>query len=88
MREQHSQSTTQKESDDYDSQKYRHREYASNKGPRKYHHDRDYCREHPSDSKDREKRIEWASALKCDQLRKEESESQQLPTADSEKNDR
>uniref|UniRef100_A0A915L012 Uncharacterized protein n=1 Tax=Romanomermis culicivorax TaxID=13658 RepID=A0A915L012_ROMCU len=52
---------------------------------RKYHHDRDYQREHPSDSKDRQKRIEWASALKRDQLRKEELEGQQPPMADSEK---
>uniref|UniRef100_A0A915K043 Uncharacterized protein n=1 Tax=Romanomermis culicivorax TaxID=13658 RepID=A0A915K043_ROMCU len=56
----------------------------SNKRTRKYHHDRDYPREHPSDSKDRQKRIEWASALKRDQLPKEELEGQQPPTADSE----
>uniref|UniRef100_A0A915HJB7 Uncharacterized protein n=1 Tax=Romanomermis culicivorax TaxID=13658 RepID=A0A915HJB7_ROMCU len=42
-------------------------------------------REHPSDSKDPQKKIEWASALKRDQLQKEEIESQQPPTADSER---
>uniref|UniRef100_A0A915I8J8 Uncharacterized protein n=1 Tax=Romanomermis culicivorax TaxID=13658 RepID=A0A915I8J8_ROMCU len=41
-------------------------------------------REHPSHSKDRQKRIGWASTLKRDQLRKEELEGQQPPTADSE----
>uniref|UniRef100_A0A915JVD8 Uncharacterized protein n=1 Tax=Romanomermis culicivorax TaxID=13658 RepID=A0A915JVD8_ROMCU len=69
-RERPSQSTTRKESNDYDSQKYRHFEYASKKHPRKYHNDRDYQREHPSDSKDHQKKIEWASALKRDQLQK------------------
>uniref|UniRef100_A0A915KM80 Uncharacterized protein n=1 Tax=Romanomermis culicivorax TaxID=13658 RepID=A0A915KM80_ROMCU len=44
-----------------------------------------YPHEHPSDSKDRQKRIEWASALKQDQLRKKELKIQQPPTADSEK---
>uniref|UniRef100_A0A915JN15 Uncharacterized protein n=1 Tax=Romanomermis culicivorax TaxID=13658 RepID=A0A915JN15_ROMCU len=52
--------------------------------PTKYHHERDFRREHPSDSKDCQKRIEWASALKCDQLPKEELKGQQPPTADSE----
>uniref|UniRef100_A0A915LCM8 Uncharacterized protein n=1 Tax=Romanomermis culicivorax TaxID=13658 RepID=A0A915LCM8_ROMCU len=46
---------------------------------------REQDREHPSDSKDHQKRIEWARALKRDQLRKEELESQQPLTADSEK---
>uniref|UniRef100_A0A915J3S5 Uncharacterized protein n=1 Tax=Romanomermis culicivorax TaxID=13658 RepID=A0A915J3S5_ROMCU len=41
--------------------------------------------EHLSDSKDWQKKIEWASTLKCDQLQKEEIESQQPPTADSER---
>uniref|UniRef100_A0A915JG60 Uncharacterized protein n=1 Tax=Romanomermis culicivorax TaxID=13658 RepID=A0A915JG60_ROMCU len=68
-----------------DSRKYRHGEYASNERRRKYHRDRDYRREHPSDSKDRQKRIKWASTLKRDQLQKEELEGQQPPTADSEK---
>uniref|UniRef100_A0A915HGW7 Uncharacterized protein n=1 Tax=Romanomermis culicivorax TaxID=13658 RepID=A0A915HGW7_ROMCU len=61
-REQPSRSTARKESDDYDSGKYHHGEYASNERPRKYHRDRDYRREHPSDLEDRQKRIEWASA--------------------------
>uniref|UniRef100_A0A915LCC0 Uncharacterized protein n=1 Tax=Romanomermis culicivorax TaxID=13658 RepID=A0A915LCC0_ROMCU len=69
-----SQEDTQK-SDDYDSRKYRHGEYVSNERPRKYHRERDYRREHPSDSKDRQKRIKWASALKRDHLRKEELEA-------------
>uniref|UniRef100_A0A915HWA3 Uncharacterized protein n=1 Tax=Romanomermis culicivorax TaxID=13658 RepID=A0A915HWA3_ROMCU len=70
-RERPSRSTARKESDDYDSRKYRHGKYASNEQPRKFHRDRDYRREHPSDSKDRQKRIEWASALKRDQLCKD-----------------
>uniref|UniRef100_A0A915JHG1 Uncharacterized protein n=1 Tax=Romanomermis culicivorax TaxID=13658 RepID=A0A915JHG1_ROMCU len=37
------------------------------------------------DSKDRQKKIEWASALKRDQLRKEELEGKQPPTADSDR---
>uniref|UniRef100_A0A915HG02 Uncharacterized protein n=1 Tax=Romanomermis culicivorax TaxID=13658 RepID=A0A915HG02_ROMCU len=44
-----------------------------------------YQCEQPSDSKDRQKKIQWASALKCDQLQKEEIESQQSSMADSEK---
>uniref|UniRef100_A0A915KVT7 Uncharacterized protein n=1 Tax=Romanomermis culicivorax TaxID=13658 RepID=A0A915KVT7_ROMCU len=76
--------TQRKESDDYDSQKYRHGEYASNERLRKFHCERDYRREHPSNSKDHQKRIEWASALKCDQLRKEELEGQLPSTADPE----
>uniref|UniRef100_A0A915HT66 Uncharacterized protein n=1 Tax=Romanomermis culicivorax TaxID=13658 RepID=A0A915HT66_ROMCU len=75
----------------YDSGKNRHGEYASNERPRKYHHERyftRYEREHPSDSKDKQKKLEWASALKRDQLKKDktdEKESQQPPTADSER---
>uniref|UniRef100_A0A915J1F1 Uncharacterized protein n=1 Tax=Romanomermis culicivorax TaxID=13658 RepID=A0A915J1F1_ROMCU len=41
-------------------------------------------REHPSESKDRQKRFEWASALKRDQLRKEQLEGQQPSTTGSE----
>uniref|UniRef100_A0A915HJG8 Uncharacterized protein n=1 Tax=Romanomermis culicivorax TaxID=13658 RepID=A0A915HJG8_ROMCU len=41
-REQHSWSTARKESDDYDSRKNCHGEYASDERPRKYHRDRDY----------------------------------------------
>uniref|UniRef100_A0A915IWU6 Uncharacterized protein n=1 Tax=Romanomermis culicivorax TaxID=13658 RepID=A0A915IWU6_ROMCU len=40
---------------------------------------------HPSDSKDRQKKLKWASALKRDQLQKEEIESQQPLTTDSER---
>uniref|UniRef100_A0A915K4Z7 Uncharacterized protein n=1 Tax=Romanomermis culicivorax TaxID=13658 RepID=A0A915K4Z7_ROMCU len=69
MRKRPSRSTTRKESEDYDSRKYPH----------------NYRREHPSNSKDCQKKIEWASALKRDQLRKEALESQQPPTADSER---
>uniref|UniRef100_A0A915L2M0 Uncharacterized protein n=1 Tax=Romanomermis culicivorax TaxID=13658 RepID=A0A915L2M0_ROMCU len=64
-------STARKQSDDYDSRKYRHGEYASNERPRKFHCDHNY-------------RIEWASALKRDQLKKEELEGQQPPMAGSE----
>uniref|UniRef100_A0A915LDB9 Uncharacterized protein n=1 Tax=Romanomermis culicivorax TaxID=13658 RepID=A0A915LDB9_ROMCU len=53
--------------------------------PPKYHHKRDYWREHPSNSKDRQKKIEWAGALKQDQLRKEDLEGKQPPTADSDR---
>uniref|UniRef100_A0A915IDV0 Uncharacterized protein n=1 Tax=Romanomermis culicivorax TaxID=13658 RepID=A0A915IDV0_ROMCU len=41
--------------------------------------------EHPSNSKDWQKKIEWASTLKGDQLQNEELESQQPLTADSER---
>uniref|UniRef100_A0A915IJ74 Uncharacterized protein n=1 Tax=Romanomermis culicivorax TaxID=13658 RepID=A0A915IJ74_ROMCU len=88
MQERPSRSTTQKENDDYDSRKYRHGEYASNECPKKYHSDRYYSMyqcERLSDSEDRQKKIEWASTLKRDQLQKEELESQQPTTADSEK---
>uniref|UniRef100_A0A915HJ95 Uncharacterized protein n=1 Tax=Romanomermis culicivorax TaxID=13658 RepID=A0A915HJ95_ROMCU len=44
-----------------------------------------FARRHANDSKDRLKRIQWASALKRDQLPKEELEGQQPPMADSEK---
>uniref|UniRef100_A0A915JDT2 Uncharacterized protein n=1 Tax=Romanomermis culicivorax TaxID=13658 RepID=A0A915JDT2_ROMCU len=44
-----------------------------------------YQRERLSDSEARQKKIKWASTLKHDQLQKEELESQQPPTADSEK---
>uniref|UniRef100_A0A915J0F8 Uncharacterized protein n=2 Tax=Romanomermis culicivorax TaxID=13658 RepID=A0A915J0F8_ROMCU len=44
-----------------------------------------YQCEHPSSSKDRQKKLEWASALKQDQLQKEEKESQQPATADFER---
>uniref|UniRef100_A0A915KWG4 Uncharacterized protein n=1 Tax=Romanomermis culicivorax TaxID=13658 RepID=A0A915KWG4_ROMCU len=44
--------------------------------------------EHPCDSKDQHKKVKWASALKCNQIRQEliEKEKGQQPTAaDSEK---
>uniref|UniRef100_A0A915JC30 Uncharacterized protein n=1 Tax=Romanomermis culicivorax TaxID=13658 RepID=A0A915JC30_ROMCU len=88
MQERPSRSTSRKENDDYDSQKYQHGEYASNERPKKYHSDRYYSmyqRERLSDSEDRQKKIEWASTLKRDQLQKEELESQQPTRADSEK---
>uniref|UniRef100_A0A915KYG5 Uncharacterized protein n=1 Tax=Romanomermis culicivorax TaxID=13658 RepID=A0A915KYG5_ROMCU len=47
-----------------------------------------YQREHPNDSKDRQKKLEWASALKGEQLKKDETdkkEGQQSETADSER---
>uniref|UniRef100_A0A915HMY8 Uncharacterized protein n=1 Tax=Romanomermis culicivorax TaxID=13658 RepID=A0A915HMY8_ROMCU len=40
---------------------------------------------HPSNSKDWQKKLEWASTLKRDQLQKEEIESQQPASADSER---
>uniref|UniRef100_A0A915HLY2 Uncharacterized protein n=1 Tax=Romanomermis culicivorax TaxID=13658 RepID=A0A915HLY2_ROMCU len=70
------------------SKKRRDLREALNEGLRKYQPDRynsKYQPEHPSDSTDRQKKIEWANALKGDQLQKEEIESQQPPKADSEK---
>uniref|UniRef100_A0A915JY85 Uncharacterized protein n=1 Tax=Romanomermis culicivorax TaxID=13658 RepID=A0A915JY85_ROMCU len=43
------------------------------------------CENIPAIRKDRQKKIEWDSALKHDQLRKKALESQQPPMADSEK---
>uniref|UniRef100_A0A915JSX8 Uncharacterized protein n=1 Tax=Romanomermis culicivorax TaxID=13658 RepID=A0A915JSX8_ROMCU len=47
-----------------------------------------YQQEHPSDSKDRQKKLEWASTLKREQLKKDETdkkESLQSAMTDSER---